>query len=46
VAADVTIVNVGDPGPHGHRLTEVIKGPADAVPIGIEGGSHVDHHHD
>ncbi|BAM88354.1 ATP-binding component, PhnN protein [Bradyrhizobium oligotrophicum S58] len=45
VAADVTIVNVGDPEPHGHRLADVIKGPADAVPIET-GGSHVDHHHD
>ena len=45
VAADVTIVNVGDPEPHGHRLTDVIKGPVDAAPIET-GGSHVDHHHD
>lgn len=46
-AADVTIVNVGDPEPHGRRLADIIKRPIDAEPIGSEGGSgHVDHHHD
>ncbi|WP_316238949.1 phosphonate metabolism protein/1,5-bisphosphokinase (PRPP-forming) PhnN [Bradyrhizobium sp. SZCCHNR1015] len=45
--ADVTIVNVGDPEPHGHRLADIIKRPIDAEPIGSNGGSgHVDRHHD
>ena len=47
VAADVTIVNVGDPEPHGHRLTQIIRGPREATPVeATEGGSHVGHHHD
>ena len=45
--ADITIVNVGDPEPHGDRLVELIKRPIDATLIGSTGGSgHVDHHHD
>ncbi|MGJ4994548.1 phosphonate metabolism protein/1,5-bisphosphokinase (PRPP-forming) PhnN [Bradyrhizobium sp. HKCCYLS3077] len=47
VAADVTIVNVGNPEPHGRRLAEIIKGRSDGAPIiANEGSSHVDHHHD
>ncbi|MGC2776152.1 MAG: phosphonate metabolism protein/1,5-bisphosphokinase (PRPP-forming) PhnN [Bradyrhizobium sp.] len=47
VAADVTIVNVGDPEPHGHRLAVLIKRPRDEAPVGSTGESgYVDHQHD
>jgi ribose 1,5-bisphosphokinase len=47
VAADVTIVNVGDPALHGRRLLDVIRGPADGALPGITGGvNDVGHHHD
>jgi ribose 1,5-bisphosphokinase len=45
VAADVTIVNVGAPETHGHRLAEVIKAPVDEALVGTTGGcGYVDHH--
>ncbi|MGJ4947934.1 phosphonate metabolism protein/1,5-bisphosphokinase (PRPP-forming) PhnN [Bradyrhizobium sp. HKCCYLS20291] len=47
VAADVTIVNVGDPAAHGRRLVDVIRGRTDAMPTRATGASgDVDHHHD
>jgi len=45
VAADVTIVNVGDPEAHGHALADVIKGRGDQGLVGLMGGrGDVDHH--
>ncbi len=46
VAADVTIVNVGDPGPHGHRLAELIRRPGGTALNGSAGDRiDVDHQH-
>ena len=45
VAADITIVNVGDPETHGTALAQVIKGRGDQGLVGLAGGlGHVDHH--
>ncbi|WP_315781714.1 MULTISPECIES: phosphonate metabolism protein/1,5-bisphosphokinase (PRPP-forming) PhnN [unclassified Bradyrhizobium] len=47
VAADVTIVNVGDPAPHGRSLLDVIRGAGDGALPGTMGGTNdVGHHHD
>ncbi|GLH77537.1 ribose 1,5-bisphosphate phosphokinase PhnN [Bradyrhizobium sp. SSBR45G] len=47
VTADVTIINVGDPAPHGRRLIEVIKGSDGRALAPVTGGANdVDHHHD
>jgi ribose 1,5-bisphosphokinase len=44
-AADITIVNVGDPESHGHALAQVIKRRGDHALVGFAGGGgHVDDH--
>ncbi|MGJ5178323.1 phosphonate metabolism protein/1,5-bisphosphokinase (PRPP-forming) PhnN [Bradyrhizobium oligotrophicum] len=44
VAADITIINVGDPTTHGRKLVEVIKGLGDEGLVGSMGGANNDDH--